>query len=784
MRALLQGLRLAALGLARARGTALTAVLTMGVGLSAAVVVLGVLDAAVRPLPVPGGEDVVQVRLLDARARPATAPAVPVASWAAGPGILSAGAVRPFDVRLTHASAPALRASGAAMSPSVLPLLGVAPALGRIPGEGPSDRPAVVLGWDVWEAMGGDPALLGTRLDLDDAPHTIVGVMPEGFGFPEKQSLWTLLPQDDAEGELVARLARGSGMDEAARALETRLSAVPTPEGVEGPYRVQLRSWTSSRGEGGEAAMFAGLSTLVALLLVVCAANVATLLLVRATERAGVLAVHAALGASRGRLAFQLFAEALLVALAGGLVGLAGGFGVLRWMEATLASHWGYFWMSMEVRPSVVVGTFGAVIAAALLAGTAPALRAMRSDLRTVLAGHGRGAAAHPGRRPGRWFVGAQVALSTTGLVAAAFLGWSFVGLGRTVKDLPLERVALATVTPPPERYPDAASLAGLRADLRAELLRIPGVRAASVSGAVPGFDGVAAPLTLPGRAAGSEPPTALWLAVDPYFTGTYGARVLAGRDLVEADDAPGAPPVVLVTSAFRRRFGTSPGDALRLEGVHGEEAWAEVAGVVEDWYPDRPGVRADRVLVPLAHAGRPRLYLSVRTEGDADRTVAALRPAVARVDEGLPVESPRTLGSLLSWLLRMPRVIAGFGVLGGVAGVLVAGIGLYGVMAFHVRSRLPEIGVRMALGAGAPRILGEVLRESLVRIGPGLAAGLAFGGLASPRLGGLFSTAKPPASLLFAAVVAGMLLVGVAAAIEPAAKAARLDPQRVLRGE
>jgi hypothetical protein len=202
----------------------------------------------------------------------------------------------------------------------------------------------------------------------------------------------------------------------------------------------------------------------------------------------------------------------------------------------------------------------------------------------------------------------------------------------------------------------------------------------------------------------------------------------------------------------------------------------------VQDWYPENPGSRTDRIIVPLAQVELRRLYVSVRTYGDAAATAISLPGAVARVDPDLPVEMPQTLGSFVSWLQRMPRTIAAFGVLGGLAGVLVTGIGLYGVMAFQVRIRLREIGVRMAVGANRLHILREIMRETLVRIAPGFLAGMVPAVYVARYLGSMLAAAGAPTLVLLAGVVMTLLMVGILAALRPALRATRLDPMQVLR--
>lgn len=764
----------------RAPGTAVPAVLTLGLALTATVGLLAILDMGLRELPVPEGDEVVRVEVLDARGEPVPGAEAEWERWLAGPGLESGGAVRRYTADLYHATAPAQRASGAAVTPAALGLLGVRPVAGRLPTADPSDRAAVVLGWELWRAMGGS-GLLGTTLEVDGRPHTIIGVMPEGFGFPLQESFWTVLPRGGVVGELVGRLSEGTTESAAGSALTGRLRDLALVEGAARPLRARVRSWTAGRGEGGEAAAFAGLSGLVLLLLLVCAVNVATLLVVRSTERSGVMALEAALGASRSRVAGQVLAEAALVSVGGGLLGLLGGALVLRWLESTAGEHWGYFWMELEVRPLVVAGTFGAVVVASVLAGAAPALHALRTDLRSVIGGGGRGT--RRPRRMARWFIGAQVALSTVGLIAAAYLGLGLVRSSRALAGLPADRVAVAATTLPEHRYDDAASRADFLNRTRAELGRIPGARAAGLSTGVPGFDYGAAPLHLPGDAfdAGAGAPTAYWLAADAGFLDVYGLELVAGERITGME----ASPVALVTLSFARRFldGGAVGRRVRLAGVHGEEEWAEVVGVVDDWYREDAS-RPDRVILPLHQADPRRVFISLATDGRAETLLPGLRQAVRTVDPELPLEAPGTLADRLAWLTRIPRLFSSFGALGGVVALLVAAIGLYGVMAFHVRSRLPEIGVRMAMGADRRRVAREVLGESIRRVLPGLLVGLVLGGAVGPVVRASVVGTRSVSPALLAAVLLTILATGVVAALAPALRAARVEPLDVLRGE
>ena len=774
-------IRMAVRGLRRARGTSAIAMITLAIGLATSVVIMGMFNAGARALPVPDGRQVVGLALRDARARLVDAP-VPLDAWAIGGGVLEAGALQQLQGTLVHDGHAALRTSGAAMHASVFQLLRVQPALGRWPTDEPADETSLVIGWDLWQELGADPALLGAAVRVDDVVHTLIGVMPEGFGFPENHAFWTVLPRTQG-GEVVLRLATGTSKAEAAAALQTRVSTFLATAEAELPYNAQIQSWTTKRDSGGEGALFAGLAVLAILLLVVCATNVSTLLLVRGNERATLLAVHAALGATRAQVAGQLFAEAVLIALGGGLLGLAAGSALLRWMEISLSQHWGYYWMSMEVRPPVLLGTFAAVLITAVLAGTVPAIKAMRIDIARMLVGSGRGQHGRS-RSFGRWSVGVQVALSTVGLVVAAYLAWGAGQLDKLTERLPMDEMAVAAITLPGGRYQDPAVQAALVADLERELRRTPGARTVSIGNALPGASGGVSTFRKQGDAAAAEPIRMSWIGVDENVTDAYSMRVVAGRTFTAADNAGSAPVVILTTETAQRHFDNDAiGRLVRLESLHGADRWAEVVGVVDDWQPERAGRPSDRALVPLGQVDAERLTIAIRA-ADPAQSVAHMRAAVARVDAQLPVEELQTLRARMDWFLRMSRVIAGFGVFGGIASALVAAVGLFGVIAFQVRSRHREIGTRMAVGASSRRIVLQFVRESVLRVLPGLVVGALFSAAVAPMVAAFAGGTGSPDVLLFAVVISGMLAVGIVAALHPAWRASRLDPQVVLRSE
>ncbi len=782
-------LRMAARGLARTPGTAATAAPTLGVGLTATVALLGTFLGSFRPLPVPDGEDIVQIRVLDARAEAVPVGAELLERWrsAAGP-ILGIGATRSASVTVVREGLSARRAYAAAVTPGALDLLRVPPVSGRLPDAERGDRDAALVREDLWRELapdGADP--LGATLRIDGRLVTVVGLMPASFGFPEAQNLWTVLPEDEiaSADQVVARLRPGVGHDAAAQALAGALGPELVGAGAPAPQRVRVLDYVDERGEGGETVAFAALGVLVGLLLVICTANASTLLLIRAAERVRTLAVHSALGASRFQVVLQLFLESALVAGFGGVIGLLGGSLVLAWSQSTLAPHWGYYWMRMELRPAVIVGTAIVVVACTLVAGTVPAIRAIQTDLREVLVGGSRRSGSAGRRRTGGWFVGLQVTLSTAGLVVALILMNGFARADDLLGVLPVERIAVASLTLDPA---DSVANRLLLASLREEVAAIPGARSASLSAGVPGFGGSISSLELAGRPLDGEAraPRAWWLAADPAMLETWGIALLAGRG-IEEHDATDSDPVALVTRSFASRWweGTDPlGQHLRLDAVHEQGEWVRVVGVVEDWHPEGETNPGGRIILPLTQVVPGSIFMSARTDGDPGTLVPGLREALRRVDSDLAPDRVETMEGLVAWLIRMPRTMGAFGAAGGLAGVVVASIGLFGILSFRVRTRLPAVGIRMALGARRDRILGEVLAEAARSVVPWIAAGLALGLLLAPATV-IFSFGAPfRAPTTYLAAGALMLLVVLAASLLPAIRAARLDPLTVLRGE
>jgi hypothetical protein len=430
----LLALVLAVRALRRSPGITVLAALVLSLGLAAPTTFFSLLVGAIRPLPVPEGNRVVRAEVIQpfrgGRALPVTLEDLRSLQQSGSLELL--GGYRSFDKALVDPATSAIRLLGAALTPEVLALLQVRPALGRIPQPSEVGK-ALLLGHGIWtENYEGDPDILGRTVTLDGEAMTVVGVMPEGFGFPLNHSAWTLLEGGLRDGdpvELVGRLANGASRE----GVEAELAGIWSREDpLRGPELaggiVRIHDFTRGRGEGGEGIAFLGLVAVgVALLLIACS-NVANLLLVRATERVKILAVQSAVGAGRGQISLQLFLEAVAVAVLGGVGGVFLAWLAVDAIEIRLAAeHFGYYWMRMAVDGRVLAFSGTLVLGAALLAGLVPIFRVMGTDLHRVLKEESyRGGVGGAGRWS-RAFVTAQLALSCGALVAAGLTGVAMV---------------------------------------------------------------------------------------------------------------------------------------------------------------------------------------------------------------------------------------------------------------------------------------------------------------------------------------------------------------------
>ncbi len=703
-------------------------------------------------------------------------------------------------------------------------LLGARPAFGRALEEG-DDRagaPAAVamLTHDGWRRhFAGDPGVVGREVRLNGRGFTVVGVGPPGLRslvpglapdlwLPMRAGaalpagvtigLGAATPGRDRLADrgllwvwAVGRLRPGTAMERAGA--EVAL--------VAGQLAAEFPATNGSRGFAAVAAdgvrLLPGLdrtlwsgSLLVmgvfALALLLAAVNVATLFLAVALGRRREIATRLALGAGRGRLVRQLFLEGLCLALAGGAAGLLLAHGSNAWLgRVTLPSAAAVSWpLDLVLAPAldwrVAAFALASAVSTAVVFALLPALEATRADLAAML--REAGAVTGGSRRPLRGtLVAAQVAISVVLLAAAGAAVGGLVRAARVDLGFDPERAVAVTLSPDLLGY-QGERVEDYFTEVRERVAALPGVRSAALASHLPLTFALNIGHLAP--AGGDAGPPETWPLVDSASVGagyfeTLGIPLLAGRTFRDSDGA-GAPGVVVVNETLARRFW--PGATAVGRRLHGGE---EVVGVVRDGKYRTPGESPRPFLyLSLLQSPRGTRTLVARTAGDPRPLLPAVGAAARSVDPRVPAGRPRTLADTVGDALLLPRLTAGVFGFFGALGLLLAAVGVSGVVAYLAAARTREIGLRLALGAQRRAILGWLLSRGLSPVAAGLAVGLAAAVAAGRALAGL-STAFGPldfGALLAAAAL--LALVALAAALVPARRAAGLDPGAALRHE
>jgi len=660
-----------------------------------------------------------------------------------------------------------------------------------------------VLSHGLWQRrFAGEPAVLGRQLRLDGEAHTIVGVMPRRFEFPVynfKGELWTPLAVDEASvlsdpgsaGSVVAlgRL-RADRSPQTAEA-EVRAAFLRRAQQNPGTFRslgVRVLPLQELGAREARPPLLALLGAVLAVLLLGCA-NLAGLLLARGIARERELAVRVALGASRAQLVRQLVSESLLLAAAGAASGLLLAAWALAALQAALPeSALATMQNVAELRLDRATVAFGTGLA--LVTGVAfsllPALRAGRRPAAPSLASGGRSLGTLRQHRLRGALVVGQVAVSVVLLVGAGLALLSFRGM--LARDTGFEPRHVLTMTAwlPVQRYPDPARRLAFFERTIARLSALPGVERAAAVNVLPfsSYDRgtrlliEGAPEPAPGEAA-----RAAYRATTPGYFEALGIPLVRGRDFDERD-RDGAPPVVIVNERLARRElgAASPiGRRLRLGGA--TSPWREIVGVVGDvrhWsLTTDPDAEA---YVPLAQAPEAMMMLAVRTSGDPEALGGAARRAVLEIDPEQPVYHVGALGERIEETLLLPRVAVLAAATFAAAALLLAALGLYGLLAYVVGAQTPELGLRMALGATVRDVLRHVLGRGLRLVALGTGLGV-VGALILARLfRGVFFDVDPLDPRLYVAAAGLLLLAALVATGLPAARAARIDPATALR--
>ena len=791
-----QDLQHAARTLWRRPLVSIVATLTLATGIGAATAVFSVVDAVLlQPLPFADPDRLLRIHAVTPQGDRVSISDADYLDLRDGlPALAAVGAWREIgSFRTLTTDAGPVRIAAVPISASATDVLGVQPALGRFftrdEDRHGNDR-RIVLGQASWQQhFGGDDAIVGRTVMLDDEAFVVTGVMPDGFDFPGSAEAWVPLSaeagrsRDDKELAVFARLAPGAALPRVRADLQVfaeRLGRLyPEANGGWSADAMAFSTWLVAPRFREAVWMLFGA---VGLLLLLVCVNIANILLAQATTREGELRIRAALGASRGRLARQMFTESAVMAAIGTGIGVLAAFWLVDGVRALGGDRIPRLAL-VEVHGSVLLfaGLIGALTCVAF--GTAPALRGAGAALRGMDAGHRYTTG---NQRLRHALVGAELALAMLLMVGTGLLASSFVRLMSVDDGLDARGAVAMPIDLPASRYA-GDRVAGFYAEVLEQVRALPGVSEAGATSTDPfrqfGFSNDVTPEERAHDAPSSGLVQAGWRSVTPGFFEALRIPLIAGRTFTTADRA-GTERVVLVSRSLADRLW--PGD----EAVGKRIYWGgttgrtrTVVGVVGDIRDLRLDADPSPMLfVPHTQVAWPSMTVIARTSLEGSSVASGLREVLRRVDPGLPPPDVHAVLTSRADSAAGPRfnlwVVAAFATLA----LILAVTGVYGALAFTVAERRREIAVRLALGATSARVVRLVLRSGMSAAAGGIVAGLAGALIATRALESLLYDVAPRDPASFTAAAALLLLTAAAACYIPARRAASVDPAMILR--
>lgn len=810
MRSILADLKLGVRMLGRTRGLSAVAVLTVALGIGLTThTYSAVYGTVIRGIPVPGPDRFVSLIEWDLE-RGSDSDGMPYLDFldlqARPSGLESVAGVYEGTINLAGDDAPPERFEGAFITANGLSVVGVEPLMGRVFREGEDGidaTPRIVLSERVWRnRFASDPEIIGKTVRANGAATEIIGVMPGRFAFPMQAELWLPIPYDASVDDrrtqflsVFGRLPEGVDREAVHASLEqfSRGQAELYPEENDGKLLSTIPYTENYMPPQITAVMYLMLVATLGVLLIACA-NVANLLLARASMRSREVAIRTAMGASRWRVVRQMLAEVAVITSLGGLLGVVFAWLGIGAFNASITSIEKPYWIDIYIDAPALLFAFGASALACIAAGVYPALRASGVGMGAVLRDEGRGSSSLRLGRFSNTLVVVEVAVSCGLLIAAGFMIKSVANLRTMDLGFEAESVLAGRVGLFETEYPTADDRVRFFEQLEDRLEVLPGVSAAALANVEPGLGGGRWAVTIDGDSYESPrdyPVVGGNIVTAGYFQ-AIGVEILQGRDFRPTEVWDDSESVAIVNESFVSRVlgGRDPiGMRVRIGGDDSPYPFATIIGVVTDTFVGGGvgGIGDDKIDPEMMYVG-PAAYdvrfmsAILKTEGTPAALAPELRRVVADLDPNLPVYR---LGALSDAIDEATWAFGLFGSLFtifGAAALFLATVGLYGVMAFSVNQRRAEMGVRMALGAAPDAIRSMILGRGARQLGVGTLLGIALGYLLAGPLSAVTFGVETTDWSVYAVIVLTLGAAGMVATLVPAVTATRTDPVEAMR--
>jgi len=804
MQALLRDVRYAWRSLLRSPGLTIVATLalTLGIGLTTTMFSI-VYGALMRGLPYPDGDRIMAI----GRANPAkdirnqSLPIQDFVDYRKQQQTFTDLAGSTSGTIYVSGDEKPERFTGAWITANMFDVVGVRPLLGRTFRAGedtPAGEKVAILSYTMWQQRyGADRNIIGHQLRVNGVPHTVVGIMPENFLFPDNDQIWVPLQTDPlssprGQGQflsVIGKLKPGVSLDQGTVDLATisKRLAAEYKESNEG-FTATVRNFVDQYiGNEPRQLLYTMLGAVFFVLLIACA-NVANLLLDRAAHRTKEVGIRTALGASRSHVVRQFLTEALVLSLVAAMLGVGVAYlGIGAFNRAITVTQVPFF-IDIRLHPQVLLFTIAIAILTTLVSGAIPAIQSSRADINEVLKDESRGASSFRIGRISRGLVMLEVALSCGLLVAAGLTIKSVTKLGNMNPGFTTKNVFTARVGFP-VAYTDTVAQARFFDQAIERVAGLPGVQSAAIAvglpGAQQGLNGTRFSLEGETYTKDKDYPTTRGTSVSPAFFSTLNIPIITGRGFTTAD-REGSLPVAIITRSFAAKYFKDKdpiGRRVRGGTAQSKAPWLTIVGVAGDVFTgDQKEPFSPVLFQPFAQQRSSFAYITARTAGAPMSLTAGVRTAVSSLNPDIPLYWVQTLDTAIAQQLWFVRVFGTmFVIFGGVA-LFLASVGLYAVMSFSVSRRIREVGIRMALGAQARDVVGMIFRQGIVQLAIGMTLGLALAFGIARLLSVILFQVEPRDPVIFSGVAAVLVAVGMLACLVPARRATLVDPLVALR--